>query len=104
MAAYRASVPVSALQCHPEIKSKLGLDSINLWYDGGIEEFVLEALTDRSSRVGDNAHVMSYGIVGGEQWNIVATIRETRSIPDWDAEENVSVAHMQSCFKAWDPL
>ena len=46
---------------------------------------------------------MSYGIVGGEQWNIVATIPEAREVEDWDAEENVSVAHMQSYFEGWDP-
>ncbi|KAF2173951.1 hypothetical protein M409DRAFT_16221 [Zasmidium cellare ATCC 36951] len=84
MAAYRACVPIESLKGNLDISNTIDLESINLW-------------------LGDSAHVKSYGIVGGQKWNIVANVPEVREVEDWDASEVTSVARMQSFFKGWDP-
>ena len=55
------------------------------------------------ARVGEQQHVMSYSIVGGEKFNLVVTIEEPLEPMEWDAEDGCSVEKMQSYFKGWDP-
>ena len=54
-------------------------------------------------RVGDRTHVMSYSIVGGDMFNVVANIPEPQEPGDWDPKDGCSVEKMKSYFHGWDP-
>lgn len=61
-------------------------------------------MANNSLRVGDQTHVMSYSMAGGEMWNLVVTVPEPLDPSDWDTTDNVSVEKMRSYFKGWDPV
>ena len=55
------------------------------------------------SRVGPKQHVMSYSILAGEAFNIVANIEEPLDPSQWDEKDSSSVEKMRSYYKGWDP-
>ena len=54
-------------------------------------------------RVGDQSHVMSYSMTGGQFYNLVITIPEPNEPSEWDPEGSCSIEKMQSYFIGWDP-
>lgn len=56
-----------------------------------------------SSRVGDQTHVMSYPIKGGEDWNLVITVPEQKDPCEWGDWSRQSLTIMRSYYEGWDP-
>ncbi|KAK7183731.1 salicylate hydroxylase [Paraphaeosphaeria sporulosa] len=80
-AAYRATVDVKKMHNDPEIAWILEQTAMNIW-------------------IGENKHVMSYTIAGGESFNMVLS-HVDRSDPDtWS--EKFAKEHVEAEFKGWD--
>ncbi|KAF2496526.1 FAD/NAD(P)-binding domain-containing protein [Lophium mytilinum] len=82
-AAYRATVDVQKMQKDPEIAWILEKPSLNL------------------RRIGEDRHVMTYTIAGGDSFNMVLSHIDHSEPATWT--ERFAKEHIQKEFSGWDP-
>jgi salicylate hydroxylase len=81
-AAYRATVEAARIKDDPDISWLLEKPSLNIWR-------------------GEDRHVMTYTIAGGESFNMVLSHVDASDSSTWRPEN--AVKDMQGYFKGWDP-
>ncbi len=80
-AAYRATVDVKRIAENPELAWLLKKPSLNIW-------------------IGDQRHVMSYLIAGGQSFNMVLSHPEKSDPATWKTDS--VLADMKAQFYGWD--
>ncbi|EKJ72042.1 hypothetical protein FPSE_07784 [Fusarium pseudograminearum CS3096] len=81
-AAYRATVDTQDLKCDKDTSWLLEKPSINIW-------------------IGEDRHVMTYCIAGGNSFNLVLSHVDHSSPSTWNSE--TAIQDMQDSFRDWDP-
>ncbi|KAF1922892.1 FAD/NAD(P)-binding domain-containing protein [Didymella exigua CBS 183.55] len=81
-AAYRATVSVDQIAADPDLSWLTSRPNLNVW-------------------IGDNRHVMTYMISGGEKFNMVLSHPETTEPHTWN--KDTTLQDMRSHFEGWDP-
>ncbi|KAH7268004.1 hypothetical protein MRS44_011714 [Fusarium solani] len=81
-AAYRATVDTEEMKADPDTSWLLERPGINIW-------------------IGEDRHVMTYCIAGGNSFNMVLSHVDHSSPSTWDAEN--AIADMRKSFENWDP-
>ncbi|XP_014551814.1 hypothetical protein COCVIDRAFT_19972 [Bipolaris victoriae FI3] len=81
-AAYRATVPIARMKEDPDIASMLDKPALNIW-------------------IGEDRHVMTYAIAGGESFNMVLSHIDHSNPASW--AKRFLKEDVQKEFKGWDP-
>ncbi|KAI1874299.1 uncharacterized protein JN550_002878 [Neoarthrinium moseri] len=81
-AAYRATVDVSKMRSDPEIAQIIERPSLNIW-------------------IGEDRHIMTYTIAGGNSFNMVLSHKDLSDPSTWVQES--AVENMKKEFSGWDP-
>ncbi|USP74124.1 hypothetical protein yc1106_01398 [Curvularia clavata] len=81
-AAYRATVPIARMKEDPDIASILEKPALNIW-------------------IGEDRHVMTYAIAGGESFNMVLSHIDRSDPATW--AHKFLKEDVQKEFKGWDP-
>ena len=82
--AYRATVPITAMQNEPELVDLINSPKINVW-------------------LGAEQHVICYMIAGGTTFNLVLCHSEQRPMSEWGDFAQIR-REMQDSFQNWDPV
>lgn len=98
-AAYRATVDVAEINADPELAPILEKPSINIWY-GELLPTIADP-TDAILRIGEDKHVMTYMIAGGQSFNMVLSHVDRSDPAEWN--QKTVIEDMRRQFAGWDP-
>ncbi|KAJ5037143.1 hypothetical protein J3E74DRAFT_278698 [Bipolaris maydis] len=91
-AAYRATVPIRRMKEDPDLASILDKPALNIC------KHLIILMTNR---IGEDRHVMTYAIAGGESFNMVLSHIDRSNPATW--AKKFLKEDVQNEFKGWDP-
>lgn len=86
---------------HPELHWILENPNLNLWYARTSSIKTLEHWRLISARIGEDRHVMTYCIAGGQSFNMVLSHRDKGDPALFGMEEDI-LGDMRKEFEGWD--
>lgn len=100
-AVYRATVDIEKIKTAPELAWLVGKPSLNIWYVRYHYSHKFGQLTNQCHRIGEDRHVMTYGIAAGKSFNMVLSHVDHSDPATWKQE--TAIRDMRNYFKDWDP-